>query len=361
MAHSPSKGILFCPKVIYNQKTKMYVMWYNWIATADFSVRCFFFFVFLSRLVCMQSPYPNLIQVLSNWYQRMSHWHIPILETSIYLWMIMMKLTSFTQLILLVIQSLTEYVWLWIALTLHLDVHWEISSRWSTHFHISTHSDYLSSLGSKYNSGFFGSSVVEAPAMFKRNGTYYAVLRIFCFNSWGIWALLLLLWARISCDCLSSFLTFGTIYYYQLIRRKYSCTTSTFILFLNWVWRPISWLTNLRMDMSIFGKEIVGNQVLWIHISSFICLQLQMDSRVMISLIGDHFHLMIKVILLLFLFKIHLPLMFHKKPIDVYQQIYELKVHNSKVVWVWGKESYKKIAFPEATLIEWATLILSDV
>lgn len=38
MAKSSIKGILFCPKVIYNAKTQMFVMWFNWITPdADFS------------------------------------------------------------------------------------------------------------------------------------------------------------------------------------------------------------------------------------------------------------------------------------------------------------------------------------
>jgi len=42
--------------------------------------------------------------------------------------------------------------------------------------------DYLSSLGKQFNSGFFGQSDVEAPAMFKRNGVYYAVFGSCCCN-----------------------------------------------------------------------------------------------------------------------------------------------------------------------------------
>ncbi|CAF0842463.1 unnamed protein product [Adineta ricciae] len=41
-------------------------------------------------------------------------------------------------------------------------------------------SDYLSSLGKQYNSGFFGQNFVEAPAMFKRHDTYYAVFGQCC-------------------------------------------------------------------------------------------------------------------------------------------------------------------------------------
>lgn len=40
--------------------------------------------------------------------------------------------------------------------------------------------DYLSSLGKQFNSGFFGQSGVEAPAIFKRNGIYYAVFGSYC-------------------------------------------------------------------------------------------------------------------------------------------------------------------------------------
>eukprot|EP00456_Euglypha_rotunda_P031921 TRINITY_DN24782_c0_g1_i4.p1 TRINITY_DN24782_c0_g1~~TRINITY_DN24782_c0_g1_i4.p1 ORF type:complete len:156 (+),score=29.23 TRINITY_DN24782_c0_g1_i4:3-470(+) len=40
--------------------------------------------------------------------------------------------------------------------------------------------DYLQTTGSSGNSGFFGDSNVEAPAMFKRNGFYYAVFGSCC-------------------------------------------------------------------------------------------------------------------------------------------------------------------------------------
>ena len=40
--------------------------------------------------------------------------------------------------------------------------------------------DYLTSLGKQFNSGFFGQTFVEAPAMFKRNGIYYAVFGQCC-------------------------------------------------------------------------------------------------------------------------------------------------------------------------------------
>jgi hypothetical protein len=40
--------------------------------------------------------------------------------------------------------------------------------------------DYLSSLGATANSGFFGESYVEAPTMFKRGSTYYALFGYCC-------------------------------------------------------------------------------------------------------------------------------------------------------------------------------------
>lgn len=40
--------------------------------------------------------------------------------------------------------------------------------------------DYLSTLGKQFNSGFFGQTGVEAPAMFKRNGIYYTVFGQCC-------------------------------------------------------------------------------------------------------------------------------------------------------------------------------------
>jgi hypothetical protein len=40
--------------------------------------------------------------------------------------------------------------------------------------------DFLTTMGTKYNSGFFGASFVEAPMIFKRYGIYYAVFGSCC-------------------------------------------------------------------------------------------------------------------------------------------------------------------------------------
>ena len=31
MVNHPVPAILFCPKVIYNRATELYVLWYNWL------------------------------------------------------------------------------------------------------------------------------------------------------------------------------------------------------------------------------------------------------------------------------------------------------------------------------------------
>jgi len=28
---NPTSGIMFCPKVLYNELTKLYVLWFNWL------------------------------------------------------------------------------------------------------------------------------------------------------------------------------------------------------------------------------------------------------------------------------------------------------------------------------------------
>ncbi len=38
MAHSGiPNSVLFCPKILFNKRTNMYILWFNWIAGVDFS------------------------------------------------------------------------------------------------------------------------------------------------------------------------------------------------------------------------------------------------------------------------------------------------------------------------------------
>jgi hypothetical protein len=35
MTWNPTAGILFCPKVLFNKRSKQYVLWYNWLPSSD--------------------------------------------------------------------------------------------------------------------------------------------------------------------------------------------------------------------------------------------------------------------------------------------------------------------------------------
>jgi hypothetical protein len=146
MAQSGIDGsILFCPKVLFNAQTKLFVLWFNWILGSSFAD---------SYYSTWTSPNPNgpwtMVQkaVTTLAYADTGDFNLfqdddgsaYIIYTS--------QISAPSNSHVMSVEKLTD--------------------------------DYTATLGKAGNSGFFGESFVEAPAFFKRNGIYYAVFGHCC-------------------------------------------------------------------------------------------------------------------------------------------------------------------------------------
>jgi beta-xylosidase len=149
MSSMKNQGILSCPKVLLNPKTKKWVMWFNYLPATAHGFSESFYAVAVSDTA--QGPF----QVVND--------------------------------------NVTTLAWSDTGdLNLFQDDNGDGYIIYTSHIegYNPTHlmsveklaDDYLSSLGKQFNSGFFGQSVVEAPAMFKRNGVYYALFGSCCCN-----------------------------------------------------------------------------------------------------------------------------------------------------------------------------------
>jgi len=145
MANFPVPGILFCPKVIYNAVQNNYVLWFNWIdAKAGFTASYY-------ASAISDTPYGPFKILNQN---------------------IQMGSSNTGDFDLFVDDDGKAFV----IYTSH------ITDAAITHV-MSVEllaPDYLSSMGIQHNSGYFGSAGVEAPALFKRGSTYYAVFGACC-------------------------------------------------------------------------------------------------------------------------------------------------------------------------------------
>jgi len=139
-------GVLFCPKVLYNNQTSIWVLWFNWISEkAGWSTS--YYAVATSQVA--QGPY---VIVTSN--------------------VTTLAFNDTGDFSLFKDENDTAYI----LYTSHI-TGYDVTHQMSVE---QLSADYLSSMGNAYNSGFFGSANVEAPAMFKRNNTYYAVFGSTC-------------------------------------------------------------------------------------------------------------------------------------------------------------------------------------
>jgi len=140
-----SNAVLFCPKLLYNGNTKMWVLWFNWIESSNFANSYY-------AVATSTSPYGPYTVINQN------------------------------------IQSL-KYKDVG-DFNLFMDTNGDAYIIYTAHIqgYPTTHQmsvekltpDYLSTLGNSSSSGFFGESFVEAPALFSRNGIYYAVFGQCC-------------------------------------------------------------------------------------------------------------------------------------------------------------------------------------
>jgi len=150
MLNAPVPGILFCPKVLYNPSTQMWVLWYNWIGSGppdewfDFSVYA------IAISPSPEGPFKVINNNISLAYPDTGDFAL-------------FQDTDGTGYIAYSSQINTSPV--------------------RQHHHVSVEKlapDYLSSLGNESTSGYFGDGFSEAPTMWKRNNTYYVSFGPLC-------------------------------------------------------------------------------------------------------------------------------------------------------------------------------------
>eukprot|EP01116_Phalansterium_solitarium_P010020 TRINITY_DN24401_c0_g1_i1.p1 TRINITY_DN24401_c0_g1~~TRINITY_DN24401_c0_g1_i1.p1 ORF type:complete len:347 (-),score=107.94 TRINITY_DN24401_c0_g1_i1:115-1155(-) len=144
MASSGITAILFCPKVLYNKLNNNFVLWFNWVADG--------FAVSMYGVAVSPTPYGPFKVVSTN------------VSTLAY--------ANTGDFSLFVDDDGQAYV----IYTAHI-VGYTPNHRMSVE---RLTPDYIATVGSSGNSGFFGNTFVEAPALFKRNGIYYAVFGQCC-------------------------------------------------------------------------------------------------------------------------------------------------------------------------------------
>jgi hypothetical protein len=139
-------AVLFCPKVIFNRRSGNFVMWFNWIAAGDFSKS--FYAVLVSSSA--RGPFQLVSKQVTTAFADTGDFNLFVDDDD------------------------KGYI----IYTSHI-VGYDVSHRISIEL---LADDYCSSLLNASQSGFFGDSFVEAPAMFKRNDTYYGGPSFACFQ-----------------------------------------------------------------------------------------------------------------------------------------------------------------------------------
>ena len=139
----PIRGIMFCPKVIYNRKTQLYVLWINWLdANGGFSKAYY-------GVATSTTPFGPF--TLTN----LNVTTVAYLNTG--------DFAFFEE---------ADGSAAYIIYTGNINNGHHMSIERLT-------DDYQNTLGVKYNSGTIGLNV-EAPSMFRRNDIYYAVFGTCC-------------------------------------------------------------------------------------------------------------------------------------------------------------------------------------
>ncbi|CAF1492715.1 unnamed protein product [Rotaria magnacalcarata] len=149
MSSMKTQGIMFCPRVLPNPKTKKWIMWFNFLPATGTGVSESQFAVAISDTP--QGPF----QLVTD-------------KVTTLAWENTGDLNLFQD------NNGDAYI----IYTAHIDGQIYNPNHLMSVEKLSD--DYLSSLGKEFNSGYFGETFVEAPAMFKRNGIYYAVFGQCC-------------------------------------------------------------------------------------------------------------------------------------------------------------------------------------
>ena len=142
MSSLKNQGIMFCPKVLYNSKTNKWVLWFNYFPISGGGFSESYYAVATANTA--QGPFQLIndnIKTLAwdntgdfSLFQD-DNGDAYVIYTS--------HIQGYNPSHLMSVEKLSD--------------------------------DYLSTLGKTHNSGFFGAAGVEAPAMFKRQGIYYAL------------------------------------------------------------------------------------------------------------------------------------------------------------------------------------------
>lgn len=147
MSSMKNEGIMFCPKILFNSRTNKWVLWFNYLPVSGPGFSQSLYAVALSDTP--QGPF----QVVNA-------------NVTTLAWEDTGDMNLFQD------DNGEAYIIYTAHIQEHHPTHWISVEKLSD--------DYLTSLGQQFNSGFFGRPDVEAPAMFKRNGTYYAIFGSCC-------------------------------------------------------------------------------------------------------------------------------------------------------------------------------------
>jgi hypothetical protein len=142
---SNGTAILFCPKMLFNAASGKYVLWFNWIEGADFSQSFYAVAVADSPLGPFTVTVP---QVTTLAFSNTGDFGLYQDDDGTAFIIYTAHIQGYPTTHQMSIERLTP--------------------------------DYSGTMGASGNSGFFGASFVEAPALFKREGVYYAVFGSCC-------------------------------------------------------------------------------------------------------------------------------------------------------------------------------------
>ncbi len=142
-----SLAIMFCPKVLYNAQTDTWVMWVNAILGSNFGVSYY--------AVATAKQFTGPFELVSKNVSTLAYNDVGDFN---------------------LFQDDNGNGTAYVIYTSHIQSA-QITHRMSVE---QLSPDYTSTMGLAGNSGFFGSSFVEAPALFKHAGTYFAVFGQCC-------------------------------------------------------------------------------------------------------------------------------------------------------------------------------------
>jgi hypothetical protein len=138
-------AVLFCPKILFNAKSSTYVLWFNWVEASNFANS--YYAVATSKTP--EGPFSLVVEKVTTLaFSDTGDFNILQDDDGSAYIIYTAHIQGYPETHQMSVEKLTD--------------------------------DYLSTLGNASTSGFFGQSFVEAPAIFKRNGVYYATFGSCC-------------------------------------------------------------------------------------------------------------------------------------------------------------------------------------